>query len=536
MSNKSLLTMLVFLISFSLTDCQNKDQIQSVNIIPKPVSMTVDKGTFKISERTELYYDAGNKELARVAGIFRDNIREHTGKDISVSSVKGGKGNVILEILPDLKLPDESYKMSVSPDQIKISAPKVQGVFYGLQSLTQLIICSASGSTSIPIPCVEITDYPRFSWRGMMLDVSRHFFTADSVKRFIDFLALYKYNRFHWHLTDDQGWRIEIKKYPKLTTIGAWRKLKYEEIENKDPSLVSDSLYGGYYTQEQIWDIVRYASDRYITVIPEIEMPGHSQAAIVAYPELGVTGKQLEIETNWKKRHISANILDPNKKTLKFYEDVLDEVIRLFPSSYIHLGGDEARKDQWKASEAVQAQIKRLELKNEDELQSWFIRQIEKHLIEKGRRLIGWDEILEGGLAPEATVMSWRGNEGGIKAAQMGHDVIMAPNKIVYFNYRQTDSTTNMEQVYTYDPVPPELKKEEVKFVMGAEGCMWTTYVSTLKEVEYMVFPRITALSEALWTDDERYARDYTEFMERLKRHRVLFKKLNINYCRAEID
>ncbi|MGH7220984.1 MAG: beta-N-acetylhexosaminidase, partial [Nitrospiraceae bacterium] len=374
------------------------------------------------------------------------------------------------------------------------------------------------------VPCVQIEDYPQFQWRGALLDVARHFMPKEFVKKFIDLLALHKLNSFQWHLTDDQGWRIEIKKYPKLTQIGAWRKetlVGRLEHESQKELKFDGTSHGGFYTQDDAREIVEYARVRHINVVPEIEMPGHAQAAIAAYPELGNTGHLLEVGTKWG---VVENIFNPKETTILFLQDVLTEVLEMFPSGFIHTGGDEAVKTQWKASAEVQARIKELGLKNEEELQGYFTGRMAEFLSSRGRRLIGWDEILEGGVPRNATVMSWRGEKGGIAAAQAGHDVVMAPTGYTYFDYYQSRDKDKeplaiggylpLETVYGYDPVPREIAPEFRKHVLGSQGQLWTEYLPYPKRVEYMAFPRLAALAEVTWTSKEK--KNYAEFLERL--------------------
>jgi hexosaminidase len=512
----------------------NRLRGQVISIIPRPVSVTLTGGAFIIEEGTLLYCNPARTELRRLAVMFRDEIEKFAGLEMEIGTGRRGKNGILLELNRNSGPSAESYRIRINTNGIRISAPAPHGIFNGLKSLEQMILCSDQGKDEILVACVEITDYPRYEWRGMHLDVSRHFFTADSIKRYIDFLALYKFNRFHWHLTDDQGWRIEIKKYPELTLKGAWRN-------TTDSAGVSDSVrwYGGYYTQEEIREVIRYAYDRYVTVVPEIEMPGHSQAVLAAYPELGVTGNKVEVKTNWG---ISPNIYSPFKGTFDFLEGVLEEVMELFPSEYIHIGGDEVIKDQWKASTEVQDRIRNLDLKDEDELQGWFLKKIDSLLSQNGRRLIGWDEILEGGLPPDAIVMSWRGMEGGIRAAGLGHEVIMCPNTHCYLNFAQAENEpttwnkrkiTKLEKVYDFEPCPPELNENYQGHIIGGQGCIWTEHIETFRGLENKLFPRINALSEVLWSPGER---DINEFMIRLKAQRILFHKLNINYYKGDLD
>ena len=392
------------------------------------------------------------------------------------------------------------------------------------------------------VPGVEIEDVPRFGWRGAHLDVSRSFMPKEFVKKYIDLLALHKLNRFHWHLTDDQGWRIEIKKYPRLTEIGGWRRQTLVGVQHDytdSTQWVYDGRpHGGFYTQDDVREIVAYAAARYITVVPEIEMPGHAQAAIAAYPQLGNTGQQLEVLAHWG---VDENILNPSDSTIRFMQDVLAEVLALFPGRYIHTGGDEAPKAQWQASPVAQARIRQLGVKNENELQTWMTDQMSEFLSARGRSLVGWDEILEGGvagLAPNAIVMSWRGMAGGIAAAQAGHDVVMAPTSHTYFDYLQSrDSAAELpgqggflplDTVYAFDPVPPTLTPDQAAHVLGAQGQVWTEYIRHPKDVEYMAFPRLVALAEVVWTPRER--KDLADFHVRLEKHLTRLNILDVNY------
>lgn len=435
----------------------------------------------------------------------------------------------------------EGYHLTVDSTGVFIEASTEAGLFYGIQTLRQLLPPEATHTdpslaprdTEWKIPFVVIKDSPRFQYRGMHLDVARHFFPVDFIKRYIDLLALHKMNRFHWHLTDDQGWRIEIKKYPKLTEAGAWRDSTL--IKNYGSGVYDHIPYGGYYTQKEVKEIVDYAKSKYVTVIPEIEMPGHSSAALAAYPEYGCFDKEYQVQSTWG---VFEDVYCPKEETFAFLQDVLDEVIELFPSKYIHIGGDEAPKKQWKESEISREVIRREGLKDEYELQSYFIRRIEQYLNSRGRQIIGWDEILEGGLAPGATVMSWRGEAGGIEAARMGHDVIMTPGGTNYFDHYQADPSsepiaiggyTTLEQVYAYEPVPKELNEEEQHFVLGAQGNVWTEYMHTPDKVEYMAYPRAIALSEVLWSDPEN--KDWLNFWARLQLHFKRLDILKVNYA-----
>ncbi|MEO5584634.1 MAG: family 20 glycosylhydrolase [Flavobacteriales bacterium] len=436
-------------------------------------------------------------------------------------------------IQPDTLLPSEWYSLRVASDHITLTATTEEGLLRGSRTLIQLL---EEGKGTGSIPCLSITDEPRFAWRGMHLDVARHFFPVPFVKKYIDLLARYKMNSFHWHLTDDQGWRIEIKKYPKLTEVGGWRKgsqvgpygrMEYDSIP-----------YGGFYTQDEIREVVAYAKARHINVVPEIEMPGHAMAALAAYPQLGCTGGPYEVQRGW-------GVFDDvfcagNDTVFTVLEDVLTEVMALFPSPYIHIGGDECPKERWKTCPKCQARMKAEGLKDEHELQSYFIQRIEKFVNSKGRKIIGWDEILEGGLAPNAAVMSWRGNEGGVAAAKSGHYAVMTPGGYCYFDHYQGDPSneplaiggyTTVQKVYSYEPIPAELNAEEAKYILGAQGNVWTEYILTPEQVEYMAVPRMLALAEVLWSPKEK--RDEADFITRLEEEFPRLDAMNVNYAKS---
>jgi hexosaminidase len=433
--------------------------------------------------------------------------------------------------------PAEGYALSVTRDSVVVAGNDHAGLFYGLETLSQLLparpSAAAPGQSPVRISAVTITDAPRFPWRGMHLDVGRHFFGPEFVKRYIDQLARYKMNRFHWHLTEDQGWRIEIERYPRLTEVAAWRR---ETMVGKNfaPYVGDGQRYGGFYTQDEIRDIVAYARERYVTIVPEVELPGHSTAALAAYPELACTDGPFEVATTWG---IFEDIYCPKEETFTFLEGVLTEVMALFPGEYVHIGGDEAPKARWKASPLAQEIIRREGLADENALQSWFVQRIERFLSAHGRRLIGWDEILEGGLAPNATVMSWRGMQGGIEAARQGHDVVMTPTSHVYFDYLQGDSAQEplgiggflpLEKVYGFEPVPAELSLDEARRILGAQGNLWTEYIPTESHAEYMANPRLLALSEVVWSPPE--GRDFSDFARRLPWHLERMDAKGVHY------
>ncbi|MGE5106337.1 MAG: family 20 glycosylhydrolase [Sphingobacteriales bacterium] len=510
---------------------------QQLLIIPQPVETAVQKGKFILSPATVIVM---SDELQEPSVDFLNSYLK-TYYSFSLKTAKQAKANFIkLGVKVFIRQPDkDGYDMTVAPKSIDISGDTYNGTFYAIQSLIQLL--PLQKTKILNVPCCTITDYPRFKYRGLHLDESRHFFGIDYVKKYIDYIALHKMNYFHWHLTDDQGWRIEIKKYPKLTEVGAWRD---GTIIGRFPGTGNDGIrYGGYYTQDQIKEVVKYAADRYITVIPEIEMPGHSLAALAAYPDLGTNPNQgYSVAQTWGINGAFNNVLNPSDFTFNFLQDVLDEVMALFPSNYIHIGGDECDKQWWRQSEFCQQLMRKKGLKDEHELQSYFIQRIEKYVNSKGRKIIGWDEILEGGLAPNASVMSWRGEEGGIAAAKQNHDVVMTPGTPVYFDHTQSeyeDSVTiggynPIEKVYAYEPIPPVLNEQQAKHILGAQANMWTEYMGNTKKVEYMLFPRLSALSEVLWSPKEK--RNWRNFEIKLITQFKRFDFMKVNYSKAYFD
>ncbi len=511
--------------------------------------MELKTGTFVVTNKTTIVVENGGAEPIRVANMLAERFKLAGGLSLKVNETKKyspGK-NVILFTLreADSSIGIEGYQLSVSSDQVIIKASGAAGLFYGMQTIFQLLPAEIHGNSPATnfawrIPGVEIIDKPRFTWRGMHLDVARHFMSVEFVKKYIDNLAMHKLNVFHWHLTDDQGWRLEIKKYPKLTEVGAWRKETLIGHFQDKPHTFDKQRYGGFYTQQEAREIVAYAKDRFITVVPEIEVPGHAKAAIASYPQLGVMGQPVEVATSWG---ILPDIFNVEESTFSFLEDVLTEVMEIFPSEYIHIGGDEAIKDQWKASDKIQKRIKELGLKDEHELQSYFIKRIEKFVNSKGRKIIGWDEILEGGLAPNATVMSWQGIEGGIAAAQANHDVIMTPFQSLYFWWYQGDKKTeplaaggfiSLEKAYRYEPIPSVLTPEQSKHILGAQGCAWSEYMEDEAKVEYMVFPRISALAEIVWTPKE--IKGWDDFKLRMAKQFKRYDQRGINYAKVPLD
>lgn len=510
---------------------------QEVSIIPKPASLKITPGAFTISAKTVIAVnDEGDRKAAE---FFRQYVQAAYGINLNIDK-REEKNYIRLTTRKFIKAPDkDAYILNVTKDGVTIEGDTYAGTFYGIQSLIQLLPVpndTVHKAASIAIPLANIQDAPRFSYRGMHLDVSRHFFPVSFVKKYIDYIALHKMNYFHWHLTDDQGWRIEIKKYPELTEVGSCRA---GTIIGRYPGKGFDSTrYCGFYTQEEIKEVVQYAADRHVTVVPEIEMPGHASAALTAYPWLGCPGTgPYKVETTWG---VFDDVFCAGKdSTFTFLQNVLDEVLALFPSPYIHVGGDECPKTNWEKCPLCQARIKAEGLKDEHHLQSYFIQRMEKHINSKGRTLIGWDEILEGGLAPNAVVMSWRGEEGGIAAAKQNHYVIMTPGSYVYFDYTQSRSEdsvtiagfTPVEKTYSYEPVPEELSAVQAKYILGSQANLWSEYLRYPGKVEYMIFPRMSALSEVLWTAKEK--KNWADFEKRLQTQYRRYKLWGANYSNA---
>ena len=548
MLKKSFITLIIaYILIFTGVYAQNQ---AVVNIVPKPAIIKMTKGTFEINEKTVLYFPSADKEAGRIAGFFAGLI-SNTGLKMQISeyAVRDFKivnnGIVFTYAKPRKGIPGEGYFLNVQPDRIIIEASTGAGLFYGMQSLIQLLppelyaVKNDSLNKKFTVPCLEIRDQPRFSYRGMHLDVSRHFFPKDFIKQYIDLIAMYKMNIFHWHLTDDNGWRIEIKKYPLLTKVGAWHvdREKYPWTQRTPQKPGETATYGGFYTQDDIREIVKYAADRYVTIIPEIEMPAHSVEVLAAYPSLSCTGGPFTVPPGsyWPNRDI---LCAGNDSVFTFLQDVLTEVMDLFPSRYIHIGGDEADKTNWKKCPKCQERIKAEGLKDENELQSYFIKRIEKFILSKNRRMIGWDEILDGGIAPESIVMSWRGVEGGIAAAQQGHDAIMTPGDYCYFDYYQADPASEpkaigglltLKKVYSYEPVPEELTGDVQKHILGAQGNVWTEYIPTPARAEYMALPRMIALSEVVWSPKSTH--DFSDFRKRLGAQLKKLDYLKISYA-----
>jgi hexosaminidase len=498
---------------------------ESLSIIPRPTVARRLNGNFVAGRSVVVYADP---DARAVAQWFAETLRSEFGLAAAVTTEPSRRS--AFRFLSDTSLPEEGYSLRIEPRGVTVHGHPA-GLFYGGQSLLQL--AAVRSHSAFVLPAAEIQDQPRFRYRGLHLDTARHMFPVEFLKQYLDWMARYKLNRFHWHLTDDQGWRIEIKQYPRLSEIASMRK---ETLVGRAPqsSRYDGHPYGGFYTQEQIREVVAYAQERFITVIPEIEMPGHSLAALSAYPELACTPGPFEAATTWGG---FKDVYCPKPGTFQFLENVLTEVMDLFPSPYLHIGGDEVQKDRWKESADAQAVIRNAGLKDESELQSYFIRRMEQFINSKGRRMIGWDEILEGGLAPDATVMSWRGEDGGIEAARQGHDVIMTPSKYLYFDYYQGDRNKEplaiggmlpLEKVYSYNPTPAALNAQEKTHILGAQANMWTEYMADPQQVEYMLFPRLFALAEVAWSPQD--ARNYRDFLHRVPPQLARLKRQGVNY------
>ena len=522
-----------------LLSCTDNTPKADYRVVPLPQEITEKSGSdFVLNAETQIVYPKDNAVMERNANFLAEYIKEKTNLALATTSDECSKA--ITLAIGDVCENKEGYQLTVTANGITITGASEAGVFYGIQTLRKSI--PVAETAEVILPAVEINDYPRFSYRGTHLDVSRHFFNKEEIKSFIDMLAMHNINRFHWHLTDDQGWRIEIKKYPKLTSVGAYRN---ETVIGRNTGVYDGVEYGPYfYTQDDCREIIKYAAERHITIIPEIDLPGHMQAAIAAYPQFGCTGGPYEV---WKMWGVSTHVLCAgNDATLSFIEDILSEVIDVFPSEYIHIGGDECPKDQWKICRKCQARIKKLGLKSDDKhsaemyLQSFVISHAEKFLNSKGRQIIGWDEILEGGLAPNATVHSWRGVAGGIEAAKQGHNCIMSPNSHLYFDYYQTKYIDDeplciggyvpVEKVYGYEPIDSSLTVDEQKYIIGVQANLWTEYVPDFKRVEYMLLPRMAALCEVQWSKPEN--KDYEDFKKRLLNLIDLYDVHNYNYAK----
>lgn len=541
----NLMGVLCILFSTCFYACSEKRTLNSdYEIIPKPLDVNC-KGdaSFLLKDGVAVIYPENNRKMQDNAEFLVDYVERQTGVKLTSHAGMPVDGAICLTL--DLSDDNaEAYKLIVNDKRVCISGASEAGVFYGIQTLRKSL--PVAQDINVNLSAVEIYDKPRFAYRGAMLDVARHFYTVDEVKTFIDMLALHNINRFHWHLTDDQGWRIEIKKYPKLMSVASERK---ETVVGRWYSGIYDGKpYGGYYTQDELRDVIDYAAKRHITIIPEVDLPGHMQAALTAYPELGCTGGPYEVRTIWG---VSQDVLCVgNDFTLQFVKDVLSEVADIFPSEYIHIGGDECPKVRWEKCPKCQERIKSLGLKSdakhtkEQRLQSYMIQEAAKYLKEKGKRIIGWTEILEGGLVPDATLMSWIGESGGIEAAHQHHDVIMTPNTYLYFDYYQSKKVEDeplaiggylpIEKTYNYEPMPKELTKEEQQYIKGVQANLWTEYIPVFSQVQYMVLPRLGAAAEVQWTDPSK--KDYKDFLRRVPHLVAVYDCYGWNYATHVYD
>lgn len=517
-------------------------QKNNYDIIPAPKSLKPSKGVFIFDNQTKIYFaDGSNEQSLQAFDVLRERILNTTGLKLTETGVKPLSNAIICRVNKKIKN-EEGYILNIASDKIEIEYTDTQGLFYATQTIRQLLPAALESKDEVSeiklaVPCCKIEDAPMFGYRGMHLDVCRHFVPLQEVKDYIDQMALLKLNVFHWHLTEDQGWRIEIKKYPRLTEIGGFRERTLKGHLFSAPRQWDNTYTGGYYTQEEIKEVVAYAKERSVTVIPEIELPGHAMAALTAYPEYSCTGGPFEVQGTWG---VFNDVYCTKEETFNFLEDILSEVVELFPSEYIHIGGDECPKVRWKHCASCQQRMKDEGLKDEHELQSYFIQRIQKFMATKNKRIIGWDEILEGGLAPDATVMSWRGIEGGVAAAKHGNDVIMTPYNYLYLDYYQSISPKDplaiggflpISKVYSFDPYPTELTADEWKHILGVQANTWIEYLSTREQREFMIYPRLAALAELAWIQPE--LKDFNNFSKALPSLLERYDYAGLNYSNA---
>ena len=503
------------------------------DVIPQPQEIVLARDTtpFIIDRSTTIVYPATNEKMHRTADFLATFIKEMTGTEVRVSDKEKSSNAIILAVDSTMGHP-EGYKLQITPEKVLLTGGSEAGVFYGIQTIHKALPILKDGKVAAALPAGTVTDFPRFRYRGFMIDVGRHFFPVSYLKQMIDLMALHNINYFHWHLTEDQGWRIEIKKYPKLTEVGSKRDSTIIDWETKK---FDGKPHSGFYTQDEAREIVRYAADRFITVVPEIDLPGHTTAALASYPELGCTGGPYKVLCSFG---VFPDVLCAgNDQTLQFTKDVLDEIMDIFPSEYIHIGGDECPKSRWEKCPKCQAKIKELGIKalpkhsKENQLQTYFMSELEKEINAHGRRMLGWDEVLEGGLTPNSTIMSWRGIQGGIEAARQHHDVIMTPIQRLYFSNPRINKMTGFEwmnRVYNFEPVPAELTDAEKKFVIGTQGCIWTEWTADSTKMEWQILPRMAALSEIQWTLPEH--KNFERFMERLPEMLKIYSSLDYGY------
>jgi len=542
----------LFFAFFSLLTCQVFSQSNTVSIIPEPVSVKLSNGVFTLPKNVII--EAGSQpQLQQTIAFLRQRLSAATGSTITVTNpATSPTVSLILNRTTDAAIGEEGYRLSVTPKKITISANEPAGIFYGVQSLIQLFPPAIESSTPVAntkweAPTVEIMDYPRFGWRGLMFDVSRHFFTKEEVKQFIDQMVRYKFNVLHWHLADDEGWRIQIKAFPKLTEVGAWNVKKVGYFGTfAAPAADEPRNYGGFYTQDDIKEVVQYAKDRFVNVLPEIDVPGHSLAAVVSYPELSCTPEASTYKVrsgeeimDWSKGAPPIALIDntlcpANEKVYDFLDKVLSEVAPLFPFEYIHMGGDECPKNYWEKTPAIKQLMQKEGLKTMEEVQSYFTKRLEKIVESKGKKFIGWDEILEGGLAPSAAVMSWRGMKGGIEAAKMGHEVVMSPTDFTYIDYMQGDAiieprvyaTLRLSKAYQFEPVPDGV---DPKFIKGGQANLWTEQIYNMRHQQYMTWPRGWAIAESVWSPKEK--KNWDNFFSRVENHFKRYDVAEINYA-----
>ena len=540
---KHLFTFLSAAAMLLLSACSQQRAEANYDVIPQPKEVTVnEENPFLLIASTRVYYEDG---LQREAQFLSAYVNDILGYELRTQEYQGQTDGIVLKLMPEKFDQTEAYEINITPKQIQVNGADAAGVFYGIQTLRKSLPFPASEETKLPVffPCGTIRDWPNFSYRGMHLDPCRHFMDLDSVKIYIDMLALHNMNQFHFHLTEDQGWRIETKKYPELTKVGAYRD---GTVIGRNGRLYDSIRYGGFYTQEQLRDLVQYAAERHVNIIPEIDLPGHMQAALASYPWLGCTGGPYEV---WKRWGVSDDVLCAgNEETMLFVEDVLNEVMDIFPSPYIHIGGDECPKVRWEQCPKCQAKIKKLGIKAddrfsaEDYLQSYVMNRMAKVVEARGRRVIGWDEILEGNVSETAIIMSWRGTEGGIEAAKKGHDVIMTPASHLYFDYYQSEDPATepscvggylpVSRVYDFRPLPQELTEEEQKHIIGVQANIWTEYITSFHHVQYMAMPRMDALTEIQWNNPNPESRDFDAFVGRCRHMAELYDLYHYNYAK----
>lgn len=529
-------TIAFLIIMIVVISCNNRPDDVTLAVIPTPTKVEQQAGVFRLKPDCKIFTDDFEK-IEYALDFFDSYVEKSIGYQLARTN-RENEAQIIIRNVTDKTLGDEGYHLNISKDGIEIQSAGTRGVYYAFQSIVKLFPVGfevEGSSVKAELPAVAITDVPEFKYRGMMLDVGRYYFPVDFVKEFIDYTARYKMNVFHWHLTEDQGWRLATEKYPELTEVGAWRDSTITSRKN-EPAVYDGKPYGGFYTKEEIREIIDYATKNFVEVIPEIEMPGHAQAALATYPELGCTGGPYRVKTEWG---VSEQVYCAGKEsTFEFLENVLDEVMELFPSRYIHIGGDECKKDSWEMCENCQKRIKTNNLKNEKELQSYFIQRIEKYLNSKGKQIIGWDEILEGGLAEDATVMVWRGLEPAIKTARQKHNVILSPTQAFYLDYSQgiaadeeliPKNYISLERIYNFNPILDELTPEEQKYIIGVQGNLWTEYVPTGEKAQYQLMPRMAAIAETAWRGSDK--NDLEQFIKVLELELIRLGNLGVNHA-----